>query len=48
MLRAILGMLVMGVLYAAFAVFYRPKKCGGNCGACHGTCDATGDPYDTH
>jgi len=48
MLRVIVGMAAMATLYAAFAVFYRDKGCGGNCGACHGTCAATGEKYDDH
>jgi hypothetical protein len=48
MLRVILGMAAMAVMYAVFAVLYRDKGCGGNCGACHGSCHATGDTYDTH
>jgi hypothetical protein len=47
MLRVISGMAIMAILYAAFAVLYRDKRCGGNCGACSGTCQATGEPYDS-
>ena len=46
MIRAILGMAVMAVLYAVFAVLYRDKDCGGHCGACEGTCRATGEKYE--
>ena len=45
MLRVIVGMAAMAILYAAFAVFYREKDCGGNCGACSGSCH-TGGKYE--
>jgi len=46
MTRAILGMAILGVLFAVFAALYRDKTCSGNCGACHGTCKATGEHYE--
>ena len=46
MLRATIGIVVMAVMYAVFAVLYRDKQCSGNCGACSGTCHATGEKYD--
>ena len=48
MIRALLTMIILAVVYAGFTMFFRGKRCAGNCGACQGSCEYKGEGYDNH
>jgi hypothetical protein len=39
MIRVLFSMILCGVLYACFVIFFPSEKCNGHCAGCTGACD---------